>query len=246
MNAMARTETRIRLKGLLKFLSVCLLLLVAGVFVWLFSGVSRNTARVAFEFDIPLDAVAGAKGGIVTAEQSKQTIEKTQGRAGRVPPASDTILRPRSDYDIDAIINAPRAPWKQGKGLAKILPSFLGDKGPLPPAPDPKLVASSDYGPLPVIDAEGRKSYAVYAKSFTNTPKRGMIALIVSSVGSNRDVSELAVARLPGRVSLAVNPYAPEATWWLAKARANGHETCCPCRWSLMIIPAAIPALRLC
>ena len=221
-----KAGTGIRLVGLLKTLWVCLLLLVAGVAVWLYSGISRNTARVAFEFAIPLDAVGNGKGEILTSAQSKAA----QGSKSRFfqpgyPPGSDTIMRARSDHDIDAIINAPREPWKPGSPLAKIMPSFLVDKGALPPSPDPKLVAASDFGPLPVIDTEGRKPLAVYAKPFENKPKRGMIALIVSSVGSNRDVSELAISRLPGRISLAINPYAQEGTWWLAKARASGHET---------------------
>ncbi|MDI9348811.1 MAG: divergent polysaccharide deacetylase family protein [Candidatus Symbiobacter sp.] len=222
MNAMV--YSRIHLSGLLKLLWCCLLLLVVGVTLWLFSGVSRNNARVAFEFDIPLDAVADGKGGVVTSAQSQEAIIKAR-RMGVVPQGSDTIMRPHSDHDIDAITNAPRRPWQAGVNAAKILPSFMIDKGALPPAPDPKLVAASDYGPLPVIDAEGRKPLAVYAKAFDNKPKRGLVTLIVASIGSNREVSEMAIARLPGRISLAVNPYAPEGAMWLAKARSNGHET---------------------
>ena len=223
----AKPFTGIYLSGLLKTLWTLLVLGIAGVVIWLFTGISRDTSRVAFEFAIPLDAVAGSGSTVIKPEQGGQggQIGKSRFYRPETTQATDTVMRPRSDHDIDAIANAPRDVWRPGLNSSKIIPSYQMDKGSLPPSPDPKLVAASDFGPLPVIDVEGRKAFSVYAKPFENKPKRGMIALIVSSVGSNRDVSEMAISRLPGRISLAINPYASEGAWWLAKARANGHET---------------------
>lgn len=104
-----------------------------------------------------------------------------------------------------------------GTGKSGAVRIVLGD------APDPALVEQSRLGPLPIIDARGREPWQVYARPFDRTDKRPRVAIVVTDLGFNNKATRTAIA-LPGAVTLAFNPYAPDLEDWVGKARAAGHE----------------------
>ena len=150
---------------------------------------------------------------------------------------SDSYPRPRTEKDAEAILNAPlgKVPLMAKGGRA--VPSYLTDRTALPPAPDSGVAKITELGTLPVIGADGRKPWLVYAKPFSlpmppagSTERKdykppALVGVVVGFLGSSSEVSETAIAQLPGNVTLAIDPYDDKAEWWLAKARANGHET---------------------
>jgi len=96
--------------------------------------------------------------------------------------------------------------------------------GPLPTVEGLDLVEQSHQGPLPKIADDGRMPMLVYAKSFDPKDDHPKIALIVTGLGFSQAVTEAAIALLPGAVTLAFDPYAPDLQGWADKARQAGHE----------------------
>jgi hypothetical protein len=100
---------------------------------------------------------------------------------------------------------------------------------PPPPAavgavPDAALVAQSADGPLPIIAADGRQSWQVYARPFEAGDRRPRIAVVISGLGLDGDMTRAAVERLPPAVSLGFSPYARDLANWIGTARKAGHE----------------------
>ncbi len=97
----------------------------------------------------------------------------------------------------------------------------------LAPAPDPRLVEPSRYGPLPRIGADGARPADVYARPLvtpaakTNAPR---IALLVGGLGLSPSATQSAIVDLPGVVTLAFAPYGNNLSAAVAAARAQGHE----------------------
>lgn len=97
---------------------------------------------------------------------------------------------------------------------------------PIPP-PDPALLEPSPENPkvsLPRIGAGGLTSIKAYAAAFNTTDPRARIGLIVAGLGLSEQESQTAVENLPGAVTFAFSPYAPDPTKLLARARSKGHE----------------------
>lgn len=93
------------------------------------------------------------------------------------------------------------------------------------PAPDPALVEDSPDGPLPIIGKDGRQPWQVYARPFDPNDKRPRIALVVSDLGLDRALSQSAMDRLAGAITLAFDPYAVGMKEAINTARSLGHET---------------------
>jgi polysaccharide deacetylase 2 family uncharacterized protein YibQ len=99
-----------------------------------------------------------------------------------------------------------------------------GETLSLRPAPDPTLIELSEDGPLPVVGADGRKPWQVYARPFDSSLNFPRIAMVVSQLGLSQEATETAIERLPGGFTLAFAPHAPDLDQWIGQAREAGHE----------------------
>ncbi len=95
---------------------------------------------------------------------------------------------------------------------------------PLAPAPDPGLIERSEQGPLPIVGADGRKPWQVYARPFDRADKRPRIAVMVTGLGLSGAATEAAINDLSGSVTLVFNPYSQRLDEWIQRSRAAGHE----------------------
>jgi hypothetical protein len=97
---------------------------------------------------------------------------------------------------------------------------------PPPPgaAPDPALLEDSPDGKLPIIAADGRQPWQVYAGRFNAADARPRLAIVITGLGLDAANTQAAIARLPPAVTLAFSPYAHDLTVWIAAARQAGHE----------------------
>ena len=95
---------------------------------------------------------------------------------------------------------------------------------PLGPVPAEGMTNPSVDGPLPVIAADGRQSWQVYARPFDAKDNRPRLAVIVAGLGLDRETTDLVIERMPADVTLAFSPYAPGLDMWVQKARDTGHE----------------------
>jgi polysaccharide deacetylase 2 family uncharacterized protein YibQ len=129
------------------------------------------------------------------------------------PPAAPPLppAQQRESRVVEAMLVPPKLPRAQ--------------TGPaLSPAPDPKLVRASAVGPLPIIGADGRAPWKVYARPFDAADTRPRIAIVVAGLGLSGAATEAAIQGLPGAITLAFAPYADDLGSWLTAARAAGHE----------------------
>jgi polysaccharide deacetylase 2 family uncharacterized protein YibQ len=88
----------------------------------------------------------------------------------------------------------------------------------LEPVPnDPKLL-------LPRISIDGRAPMAAYAAGFDASTLRPRVGVLVAGIGMSDSNSVAAIKTLPGGVTLAISPYAPEMSRLLGIARSYEHE----------------------
>ena len=92
---------------------------------------------------------------------------------------------------------------------------------PLAEVPDPALI---ERDTLPKVGADGRLPWQAYARPFDARDDRPRIAIIITGMGLSRASTDAAIKRLPGPVTLAFDPYAPDLEGWVTRARQAGHE----------------------
>ncbi len=105
---------------------------------------------------------------------------------------------------------------------------------PLAGVPDPALI---ERDTLPKVGADGRLPWQAYARPFDARDDRPRIAIIITGMGLSRASTDAAIKRLPGPVTLAFDPYAPDLDGWVARARQAGCEVLV----SLPMEPAEFP-----
>jgi uncharacterized protein len=95
--------------------------------------------------------------------------------------------------------------------------------------PVPELVEESQYGPLPKVAQDGRRSLEVYArpsryaaKAAAGEPPR--IAVLINGMGLSDADTAAAIKGLPAPISVAYGAYGRNLQDWVTKARAAGHE----------------------
>ena len=91
-------------------------------------------------------------------------------------------------------------------------------------APDPGLILQGQVGLLPVIGEDGRQPWHVYGRPVDLDEDIPKIAIVIGGLGMSEAATTAAIQQLPGTVTLAFVPYAPDLSSWIARARAAGHE----------------------
>jgi polysaccharide deacetylase 2 family uncharacterized protein YibQ len=92
---------------------------------------------------------------------------------------------------------------------------------------DQKLVETTPQGPIPKIAANGMRPAEAYAqpvKPVPGKPDAPRVALIVGGLGVSASVSNDAISKLPGAVTLAFMPYSYDVDHLAGRARRAGHE----------------------
>jgi polysaccharide deacetylase 2 family uncharacterized protein YibQ len=107
--------------------------------------------------------------------------------------------------------------------FASLAPPKVTDS-PLGESNDPALSEESPQGLLPRIAKDGRQAWQVYAKPFVNESANRRVSIVVMGLGQSMSATNAAINLLPGNVTLAFDPYAPNLSDWMRKARAAGHE----------------------
>ena len=98
----------------------------------------------------------------------------------------------------------------------------------LPEVPVAELVEESQYGPLPKVATDGRRSVEVYARpssyagNATGAPPR--VAVLLVGLGLPDSPPASVIKGLPGPVSIAYGAYGRSLQDAVKYARADGHE----------------------
>jgi uncharacterized protein len=92
---------------------------------------------------------------------------------------------------------------------------------------DQKLVETTPQGPIPKIAANGMRPAEAYAqpvKPIPGKPDAPRVALIVGGLGVSANITNDAINKLPGSVTLAFMPYSYDVDHLAGRARRAGHE----------------------
>ncbi|OFW83300.1 MAG: hypothetical protein A2018_02240 [Alphaproteobacteria bacterium GWF2_58_20] len=110
-------------------------------------------------------------------------------------------------------------------------PVPVSDPVPLVPAADVRAAQPSSpdvSGPglrsaTPMME-ESVRPMRLFAKPFTRQGKQPIVAVVIEGLGMSHGATTAAVQDLPGGVSLAYSPYAPNLSEQMERARVAGHE----------------------
>lgn len=159
-----------------------------------------------------------AAGGVTLQMLGPMPPEHTVARSGppdETRPAATGPAQPQAAQVIKPVPAVARSMGRPGRD----------EPGPIPD-PDPALLEPSPGSPvgLPIVSADGRLPMHVYAAGFDRSNLRPRVGLIVAGIGLNGSASEAAIRDLPGGVTLAISPYASDASQLLTGARLAEHE----------------------
>jgi uncharacterized protein len=102
------------------------------------------------------------------------------------------------------------------------------------------LLEQGAFGPLPRVAADGRRPFLAYARPFNLDDRRPRIALLVTGLGLQADLTEAAI-RLPGAIGLQFSVYASDLTGMFDHARRAGHEVLLDLPMEPLDYPASDP-----
>lgn len=201
-----------------------LTLICMGLLVQLWLG-AREESREAFESGrrllIAIDS-GEVRGKILTldAPPAPASVEAPPAEtpSADMPPAAET----------PPVLETPEtAPPAEGAVPAEeSAPQSSATPPPAAtPMPDvnPSLIERTENGDLPVIGSDGGKPWRYYSKPFERKRNQPMVAVVVSGLGLNREVTEDAL-NLHEYVTVSFSPYARDISSWRAATRATGHE----------------------
>ena len=152
----------------------------------------------------------------------------------------DPVASPPAGRLADAALGLPLAPDPPPlDALTAAFRTATAAARPIPP-PDPALLEPGAHGPLPRIGPEGRSAIRTYGRGFDRTDPRPRLGLVIGGLGMNARLTEEAIRRLPGTVTLAFSPYARQVGPLLDQARARGMEVLV----ALPLEPAGYPTLN--
>lgn len=99
----------------------------------------------------------------------------------------------------------------------------LGQPVEIAHLPDDAALEETEFGPLPVRAADGRRPMDIYARPWSGV--RGKrIALVIGGLGLSQTGTQRAIAALPPEITLAFAPTGNSLDRWMREARRQGHE----------------------
>ena len=141
------------------------------------------------------------------------------------PPGASASETSAPAVDIENGVTVVRSATGGGPMILKMpQPPSEATAQALAPAPDPRLVEPSAFGPLPKIGADGARPDHVYAHGAMPLAGRPGIAILIGGMGLDRQATADACTLLPDAVSFGFAPYGDDLAAQVLKARQAGHE----------------------
>ena len=153
-----------------------------------------------------------------------------------VPPPQAQGQQPQAAAPAQ-LADAPPPPGGAGRNTVTIIDGSTGKRQevaiPAAPAGDQRapgeqrLLEPSRHGAIPRIAPDGVRPAEAYARPLNAAiAKKGgpRVAIVLTGLGVSASLTQQAIERLPGPVTLAFMPYAADVERSVAAARAQGHE----------------------
>ncbi|MCE7886134.1 MAG: hypothetical protein DYH13_01325 [Alphaproteobacteria bacterium PRO2] len=166
------------------------------------------------------------------------TIVKSRSPSESVTPlatATAQIVRMNPQPHVEAVVTPHLEPQDQTPAPvhAEPAPQHAPDPVvehpaeethvPVPAHGSSDLIEVTPQGPLPKRSSSGQTAFEAYKKPYA-PDGNPVIALAVLDYGMSATDSKEALKKLPGEVSLILNPYAQTQDTWKSLAGAEGHE----------------------
>jgi polysaccharide deacetylase 2 family uncharacterized protein YibQ len=144
---------------------------------------------------------------------------ETRTAAAETPPPP-SLLKPANEGP--SII---RVSPSEGTGGSIVVhdPSALTQDWRTAHLPDRALLEDSEYGPLPVRAADGRRPFDVYARPWSGA-RGARVAIVVGGLAVSQTGTQAAIEKLPAEVTLAFASNGNSIDRWMQDARHRGHE----------------------
>jgi uncharacterized protein len=146
-----------------------------------------------------------------------------------VPPPQAQAAAPAQPAEM------PPSPAGAGRNTVTIIDGSTGKRQEvaIPAASEPRapaeqrLLETSRHGAIPRVAPDGVRPADAYARPLNAAAnKKGgpRVAIVLTGLGVSANLTQQAIERLPGPVTLAFMPYGADVERSVAKARAQGHE----------------------
>lgn len=150
--------------------------------------------------DVAAMAVAPEQPMAEPAKEAEKVIAPPVAEVSIIP---QTIAPPKEDLTTIPPVQKSQNP------IADILPDLSEKKDDLT---------------LPRVNTAGQKAANYYIKTFKRPDERPIVAIVVTGLGHNRQVTQSALA-LNENVGLSFSPYSRTIAGWLEASRLSGHES---------------------
>ncbi len=95
----------------------------------------------------------------------------------------------------------------------------------LKPAPIEGLIENYQGLQIPKFSVDDDLTpFSAYKKPFEHDGSSALVSIVIVNYGLSGMIAQSILGNMPEVISLALSPYAPEATKWAAAARSYGHE----------------------
>src|SRR5690606_37555545 len=133
---------------------------------------------------------------------------------GTVPAETPAVASP---------VAAPSLPAKPARPAVPADPAAVRQDPHLAHRPATEPTEASEFGPLPVRAADGRRPFDVYSRGWSGT--RGpRIAIVIGGLGISQTDTMYAIDLLPPEITFAFSPGGNSIRRWTIAARNKGHE----------------------
>ncbi|KJS20926.1 MAG: polysaccharide deacetylase [Hoeflea sp. BRH_c9] len=209
-------------------LTVAALCLVIGGAAWMsLSGAGIGTGQPTLVSTVP-EAVDAAP------DQSAQPAADASVDAGEEasgPESALNSLNGQSGADIAITLG------DDGEEIHKITPTLrpgnrpvllkapgqVGQNPRLAHLPDPRVLETTEEGPLPVRGPDGERAFDIYARPWSGT-RGARVVIIVGGLGLSQTGTQHAIRTLPEAITLAFAANGNSLQRWMQEARRSGHE----------------------
>lgn len=148
---------------------------------------------------------------------------ETATETSRAEPRQ-SLLRPANPPQDGPSIIRVNPPTTGGPGVIVVRdPSAVNQNALVAHLPDRALVEDSEYGPLPIRAADGRRPFDVYKRPWSGA-RGARVAIVVGGLAVSQTGTQAAIEKLPAEVTLAFASGGNSIDRWMQDARRKGHE----------------------
>ena len=197
-----------------------------GLWTWSIAGAAVTIAGLAGLY-VARRPAAEPPASARIVRLAKPSVPSAPSAPAVSPTTTNSIGSSGGESDIEEgvrVVRGGAGPASAPRGAIIHVPSADDLSVALVPAPDPRLVEPSRFGPLPKVGADGSRPFSVYRRMSDAKPNAPRLALVITGMGLNSELTRAAASELPPAITFAFAPFGDDLQDLVAQARGAGHE----------------------